>query len=192
VTARTRPAGLLVLALAIAALAWLVPAPAAAQFAPGPRNGVSLVTSYAVPATTTLCTGANQTETDLWTYTLPASPASFGADGRGIRITAWGLNAANSNVKTWKIHFGAATYTFTSGATNGTTSVGQLTVTRANAAAAQVYLGLGWVGAAVATPASGLLTVDTTAAVILKVSAQNGTANANDACLRGVFVERLL
>jgi hypothetical protein len=40
----------------------------------------------------------------LATYTLPANTLS--ANGKGVRITAWGTTAANGNAKTTRIRFG--------------------------------------------------------------------------------------
>jgi hypothetical protein len=187
-TTRTR---LLLIAILVGLLVWLAPPPADAQFSPVQRSAGTLITSYAVPTLTTACTAANTNETDLWTYTLPASSPAFGADGRGLRITAWGQNAATATVKTWKIYFGAGAFTFTQGSTNNTLSFGAYTIMRANGAAVQMTHGWGSVATSLTTPAAALTAVDTTAAVILRVTAQNGTANLNDACLRGVLVERL-
>ena len=44
-------------------------------------------------------------EDDLITYSLPAN--SLSADGKGVKIKAWGTTAANGNTKTIKLHFGS-------------------------------------------------------------------------------------
>src|SRR6202035_540254 len=49
-------------------------------------------------------TGANTTETDLQTFTLPAN--LFDAVGRGIRFKMWGATGADANTKTVRVYFG--------------------------------------------------------------------------------------
>ena len=56
---------------------------------------------------TSTSTGADTTETDLQSYTLPANV--LGTNGRAIRIRAWGDTAANGNTKTIRLKFGGTT-----------------------------------------------------------------------------------
>lgn len=44
---------------------------------------------------------------DLITYSLPAN--SLSANGKGVRVTAWGTGANNANAKTLTMNFGATT-----------------------------------------------------------------------------------
>src|SRR5207248_3063950 len=54
---------------------------------------------------TTAVSNVGTAETDLITYTMPANTLS--ANGQRVRITAFCTTAANANLKTIKIYFGA-------------------------------------------------------------------------------------
>ena len=56
---------------------------------------------------TTVVGNVGTGEDDLITYTLPGD--SLSADGKAVRITAWGQVAANGNTKTIRLDFGATT-----------------------------------------------------------------------------------
>ena len=60
------------------------------------------VTVLHVSTTSQATTGTS--EEVLATYTLPANTLS--ANGKAIRVTAWGTTAANGNAKTLRIRFG--------------------------------------------------------------------------------------
>lgn len=64
------------------------------------QSMVGVIHTNVVPASNT-----STTETDLFSYSLPANALS--ANGKGIRITAWGKFAANANSKQVRLHFGA-------------------------------------------------------------------------------------
>jgi hypothetical protein len=138
-------------------------------------------------STTTAQTGANTTETDLWTYSLPANTLS--ADGYGVRITGSLSFAANVNNKTWRLYFGSTVVaTNALGANGGSTRIGA-EVFRTGASA---ELGMGYtlqstsLNTLHSTPAEA-----TTGAITIKITGQNGTANAGDIVFRGAMVEFL-
>jgi hypothetical protein len=55
-------------------------------------------------------------EETLMSFSLPAS--TLNVDGRGVRITAWGVTAANGNAKTYGLYFGATALTNAPGITD--------------------------------------------------------------------------
>lgn len=145
--------------------------------------------------TTQAATGANTTETDLWTYSLPAN--SLSADGKTVRITAYVLTAANANNKTVKLYFGSQLVnTTTAVALNAGLVQLQMDVTR-TAAATQELIGKTIYGAADGSAITAQRsdhingTQDTTTAITIKVTGQNGTAAANDIVFRSALVEAL-
>jgi len=60
----------------------------------------------AVNANVTSVGNVGAGEDTLMSYTLPAN--AMDANGRGVRVTAWGSTANNANAKTLKLYFGAA------------------------------------------------------------------------------------
>lgn len=70
-------------------------------------GGSSTVAPAIVKAnvTTTNVGNVGVGEDDLMVYALPANALS--ANGRGVKITAWGITANNSNTKTVKLYFGS-------------------------------------------------------------------------------------
>lgn len=148
-------------------------------------------------------TGANTTETDLKSYTLPANAFSGAADL--LRIKIWGTTADNDNVKTIRLKTQNADLTFGTflvldealfgghlnsifwvfdllmyGAATTASLLGQITTCDPTVhAAPKTSAGLG----------SG--TIDGTSALIIKVTGQNGTAAANDIVASGLVVEYL-
>lgn len=141
-------------------------------------------------STTQAGTIADTNETDLWSYALPANTLS--ADGKALRIRAWGTTGATANTKTLRLYVGA-TALFTlgpSGYNNLGWHIDAIVVrTGASAQLAQTFAAIGVITGAVnqgTTPAA-----DTTAAITLKVTGQNGTAAANDVVLKGAIVEAL-
>ncbi len=64
-------------------------------------GGMSLNLDVNVTSTS----NASSTQTDLMSYTLPAS--SMSSDGKGLRVTAWGVTANNANAKTLRVQFGS-------------------------------------------------------------------------------------
>lgn len=141
---------------------------------------------------TQAATGANTTDTTLFTYTLPAN--ALDADGRVIKFTAWGSFAANGNTKTVRLKFngaaGSSIMAF-SGTPNNQNWVLQGTVIRTGSNA-QDFFGTSVLGPTAATNATfGTATVTDNAAIDLAVTAQNGSSSANDIVYEGSLIEFL-
>jgi hypothetical protein len=138
-------------------------------------------------STTTAQTAADTVETTLWTYSLPANTLS--ANGKGVRIVAWGTTGATANGKTIKLYFGGTTLVTAGNAlNNGQWKVNGL-VLRSGAATqvgtADLVFG-GWAGAA-ATATAPAETLS--GAVTIRVTGTNGTAAAGDIVFKGAVVE---
>jgi hypothetical protein len=138
--------------------------------------------------TTSTCTIANTSETDLWTYSLPANALSV--DGRGVRVTAYFTYAANADTKTVKIYFGSASATLDNSATSGNGVRGTMVVIRTGSNA-QFLAADAVRGFAVSSSAVTTTTQTDTAAITIKVTGTNGTAAANDICFKGALVEAI-
>jgi hypothetical protein len=137
---------------------------------------------------TTAGTTAVVTEEVLLTYTLPANALT--QDGRGVRIRAWGTTAANANLKTIKLKFGATNVLDTGAvASNGETWYFEADVYRTGAAT-QDAIGKPFFyvaainGGQITNPAETL-----SAGFAIAVSGQNGTATVNDIVAEGLSVE---
>jgi hypothetical protein len=161
-------------------------------------NGIAHVSAWVVGGarvggvlsvnTTEASTGADTNETDLWTYSLPAN--TLNVNGKGVRVTAWGVNAANVNNKTWKVYFGStAVYALGPSALNGSSFRVVMEVARTGAAA-QIAAAFGGAGGTLTT-ATAAPAGDTTGAITIKVTGQNGTASASDIVFKGAIVEVL-
>jgi hypothetical protein len=135
-------------------------------------------------------TAANTTETDLLTFSLPAS--SLSANGRGVRIRAWGTTATNANTKTVRLYFGNSVLVSnnTTTAPNGSSFSLQCDVYR-TAAVTQDAIGNAQVGNTLQSVAFTLPTEDTSGAITIKITGQNGTAAASDIIAQGMIVEYL-
>lgn len=187
------------LILLAALLACLVVTPAAQSvvqrgFGPtvpvGAGGASGAISSVLTVDTTQAGTGANTNETDLWTYSLPANTLS--ADGKAVRITVFGSSGANGNTKTMRVYVGA-TVVNTRATTNNGTNWEMTTVVIRTGASAQLSMGretngngIGSGSPTIATPAA-----DTTAAITIKFTGQNGTGVANDVVFKGAIVEAL-
>ena len=139
--------------------------------------------------TASAATIADTLETDLWTYSLPANTLS--ADGQLLRVRVFGLTASNANVKTIKLYWGAVAYTI-----NGITAapIGLQWFSDAlfirTGASAQIRNKWGVIGTVPElSTVNSVLAADTTAAITIKVTGQNGTANAGDITFSGAVVE---
>ncbi len=129
-------------------------------------------------------------EDDLLTYTLPAN--GLGVYGQTIRITAAGIFAANGNTKQVKLYFGAtAIVTGTSYAYNDKTWQFVCIVQR-KAAAVGVASGVYSTSDTTNGPAvhnRTALTVDNTAAVIIKVT---GEATSTGDIIQDIMLVEIL
>lgn len=79
-----------------------------AGFASGIMGTVNQVMNLNGSLTTNVTvvgSGADTTEDDLMTYSLPAS--TLGSNGRGVRVTAWGDGVSTADVTTVRGYFGA-------------------------------------------------------------------------------------
>jgi hypothetical protein len=145
------------------------------------------VSGVLTTTTTSAGTTAVTTEEDLFSYSLPANVLS--ANAKAVRILAFGRTAANGNTKTIKLYFGGTVVASRSGAFNGQDWFLSATVIRTSASA-QLAIGQGSVNSddrnTRSTPAG-----DTTTALTIKMTGQNGTAAANDIIFDGATVEAL-
>ena len=141
-------------------------------------------------------TGANTTETDLATYTMPAGAMDSSVSGvsnrSGVHVYAWGTTAANANTKTIRLKFDGTTLksnTVTT-APNGVDWYFDLYLHRYDATN-QTGIVKMWVstddqGTNVLSPTATLAN-----AIIIKVTGQNGTSSSGDISLRGFCVDGL-
>lgn len=150
-----------------------------------PDTLVALIGSDVQASTTGVGNGVDTTEDVLYTFSLPAD--SLTVTGQGLEITAYGTLANNGNNKTVRLYFGTQVYSLGTVTTANAVWSAKLTVTRTGAGA-QLILGEGLIGA---TPiARTLLTgaEDDTAAIVIKVTGQSGTAAANNIVAKSMVV----
>lgn len=133
-------------------------------------------------------TAANTTETTLASYTLPAN--ALNANGKGVRIKAWGTCGATANNKTMKLYFGAAVITTPVAATNAKNWFLDMLVIK-NGDDTQSIIGQGVVDVTPVTPYFNAGAIDDGAGILIKMTGTNGTAAANDIVCKGMIVEFL-
>ncbi len=75
-------------------------------------SATSGVLGGAINVNTTAAGNVNNIETDLMSYTIPAN--TLNANGRVIRVRAWGTYANNSNTKQISVYFGGSSFSFLS------------------------------------------------------------------------------
>ena len=137
--------------------------------------------------TTQYSTPADTDQHDAMTYTLPAN--TLNSDGKTLRIIAFGKTGANANTKTIRIWF------------DGASSIGIVTTSSGGGWKLELLVardGVGSqkrIGSSVLATASGSQygddTADETAGIIIKTTAQNGTASAGDVLVECMLVELL-
>lgn len=132
--------------------------------------------------------GADTTEDTLLTYTLPAKVLS--AANKGIRIRVWGNTAANTDNKTIKLYFGSEVIASPTAATNNKGWSLELDVFKTGSST-QVVFGSGQVDVTPVTPLVTTGAETDTAGIVIKVTGQAGTGNANDIVAKGLVVEML-
>ncbi len=159
------------------------------SFKMGTGTGQAQASGKANVNTTAVGTDANTAEKDLITYSLPAN--SFSADGRGVKITAWGSVATNGNTKTIRLKFGATIIRqIGPSGMNGLDWRIDGLVIRTGAttqdAMATEFLDVSAQDTTISTPAETL-----SGAVVIKITGQNGTASANDILAKGILIEYL-
>jgi hypothetical protein len=141
-------------------------------------------------STTIAGTPASLTETDLWTYSLPAN--TLNANGQSLRITFKLTAAANGNNKTLNFYFGATTVTTVVLSTNNADVAVVARIVRTGATAQSVS----WEATAGAVRVSRSSPHPDAAetlggAVTMRITGTNAVANANELVLKHVIVEYL-
>jgi hypothetical protein len=160
-------------------------------YKPGTDSSLDAVVSGVLAASVDTTQHGNVTTgaTTLSSFSLPANVLS--ANGKIVRITAWGTYAANANNKVIKVFFGATSITLQNGASNTGTWRSVTDIVRTGAATqkmngiqSQRVSGAGdavVINAAPAETLSGAVTIKT-----------EGTATAtNDILQEGFYVEVL-
>jgi hypothetical protein len=133
--------------------------------------------------------GADTTEDTLFTYTLPANTLS--SAGKGLRIRCWGSTAANTDVKSFNLYFGASKFASATFTTSGANWVSQMEVLRNTTAATQQVFATGSSASTATAPYFNAGTDNAAAAVVIKCTGQSTTAAASDIVGQGFLVEIL-
>jgi hypothetical protein len=162
--------------------------PASTEIYAGTGTAEGGISSVLTVSTTSAQTGANTTETDLWTYSLPANTLS--ADNYGVRITAYLSTGANANAKAINLKFGSTNVVAENSAFNNVNLKLVAEVYRTGASAQLAFGNRGGGNDSFkltyTTPAEA-----TTGAITIKVTGQNAVAAAGDVVFRGAVVEFL-
>lgn len=139
--------------------------------------------------TTAVGTDADTNEKDLMAYSLPAN--SLSADGKGVRVKAWGIFEANANTKTIRSYFGSVLTQFT-GTESGNTWEMNWLVFRTGSSTQKTKSNV-IIEAANGFPKGDISTLTETdsSAIVIRVTGQNGSASANDIICEGMLVEFL-
>lgn len=154
----------------------------------GTGTGIGTPANTLKVDTTSTGNGADVTEDNLISYSLPAN--SLVANGKGLRITAWGICAANADNKTIKLYFGTAVLATPTAATNGKNWYLEMEVYRTGLNAQAVF-GVGQVDTTAVTPLVTTAAITETAAITIKATGQAGAANANDIVQKGLIVQTI-
>lgn len=161
----------------------------------GTGTATAVVEGTLFTSATPACTIADTNETTLITYTLPASALS--ANGRGVKITAFGTFGTNANTKQVKVYFGTAGVDQPGASTSALSNVPWFSnsVVLRTGAATEVAAGYqfysGFAGAAAITTAGMSLTENTAAPIVIKITGKNSIASAGDVCASGMIVETI-
>jgi len=118
-------------------------------------------------------------ETDLHSYTLPTG--HFAVDKKRIVIRADGSFAANANVKTLKLKFGAAgtvTLNPTTGSPNGVRFRVEAHIVRTGSNAQRIRYAV-WIGTALEVIGTASTTETDSGALVVKFTGQSGTASSD-------------
>lgn len=150
-----------------------------ASFAP------SLQRAYCT--TTATGTDANTSEKDLATFDLPAN--LFFTNNAGVWLEAWGTTAANANNKTMKL-YAAGSSLITNSVNPSPNNLGWMARASVHrrASGSQTYWSTMTVGGNLQGTGVNTLSATDTSAITVKVTGQNGTANANEITLQGFCV----
>lgn len=163
----------------------IVPTKAGLTFDNADFTDIRLVDNPVKVNTTAVGTPASTVETDLITVTLPARTLNF--NGQALRVRTWGTVVTDANLKTVRLYFGTAVLlvTPTIGA-NGDWYLEALVVRIGDAA--QDAIAWGSFNAVLVAPDFTTPNQSLTAAVIVKVTGQNGAASANQIVAEGLIV----
>lgn len=155
----------------------------------GTGTGVAEASGKANVNTTAAGTPASTAETDLITYSLPAN--SLSANGQLLRITVWGTTGANGNTKTIRLYFGGTVVRqIGPTAPNNQDWRIEAIVVRTGANTQDAF-GFEMVDASNVFTTHSEPSDDTTGAITIKVTGENGTAASNDIVAEGLLVEYL-
>jgi hypothetical protein len=137
---------------------------------------------------TPVATGANTTETDGISYTVP--PNTLSANGQFLRFRFYGTTGATANNKTVQVYWGG-TSVFSTGAVAANNKPWFLNVAilRTGAGGQAIFVEGQFNATAVAAVTTQ--TKDETTALVLKNTMTNGTAAAADATTSGGSIEYL-
>jgi hypothetical protein len=127
--------------------------------------------------TATAATGANTTETVLYSYTMPA--ATFVTVGDSVRYHAAGVFAANGNTKTLTAYFGGGTLGTHAGAHSGSGWEVEVIAYTAATDVQRIFTKITVDGVVVDNEYDSP-TQDDGATIALEIRGTNGTAAAND------------
>lgn len=136
-------------------------------------------------------TGANTTDTTLFSYTLPAN--ALDATGRTIRFTAYGTTGATANNKTIRIKWngtGGTSAPAITTAGNGTAWMLQGVITRTGSSTQDTF-GTAQVSGVVGAVSFATAAATDSGTITIHVTGQNGTAAASDIVYEGSIIEYL-
>lgn len=137
---------------------------------------------------TAVGTGADTSEDTLAQYTLPGGLLANAGDS--VRISCWGITAANTHNKTMKLYFGSEVIATPTAATNNKGWRLEMTVMR-RSATAQTVDSWGLVDTTPVTPVNADGAETLASAVTIKCTGTNGTGSANDITAQGMLVEAI-
>lgn len=154
-------------------------------FKPGASADADATSNGRITTNTTPVGNVTTGEDDLMTYTVKANVLS--ADGKALRVRAWGSYANNGNTKTLKAYFGATGLTLDSSVAANVSWVAEVEVIRTGATAQILRGSLGTAGVSwdVPTPVTPAETLS--GAVVFKFTGE-GTAT-NDVVQSGMIIE---
>jgi hypothetical protein len=136
-------------------------------------------------SSTTSAANVSTGETDLITYSMPGS--TLAVNGQKVRVTAFGDDVNNANLKSIRIYFGATVIGAITGQTTPTGWLASGIVIRTGAAT-QVAFGGVTMHTGTQTETSSAPAETLSNAITIKVTGQSGTASG-DVTAKGLIVE---
>lgn len=150
-------------------------------------GGVTYLPSGVIYRNLTPVSNVGTGVTDLMSYSLLGN--SLSVDGMGIRVFAWGINAANGFTKTKVLVVGGVALTQRISTANGTTWDFEAVIYRTGASAESYWAANEDSNSGKAQTAL-TLALDTTLPIIIKMTGQSGT-QSNDLTQLGMMIEAL-